>query len=152
MGREWIWAIIMGSLKEINQDAQANGVLPSTLPDGDPSIARQSRRSAILVGFFVATQTGALRTSLCQERLLQASPPRLRRHWKRLIGPARGSACTSRTGSPAFPPSVIPHEWFLTGKCAVSAACPTPWEKAADAGGRHPENPYPEAGTVSPSL
>jgi hypothetical protein len=54
--REGILAIIMGSLEEINQDAQANGVRPSTLPDGDPSIARQSRRRAILIGLFVATQ------------------------------------------------------------------------------------------------
>ena len=48
--------MIMGSLKEINQDAQANGVRPSTLPDGAPSIARQLGRHVILVGFFVATQ------------------------------------------------------------------------------------------------
>ena len=48
--------MIMGSLKEINQDAQANGVRPSTLPDGDPSIARQSRRRFILISFFVARQ------------------------------------------------------------------------------------------------
>lgn len=48
--------MIMGSLKEINQDAQANGVRPSTLPDGAPSIARQSRRRFILISFFVARQ------------------------------------------------------------------------------------------------
>jgi hypothetical protein len=48
--------MIMGSLKERNQDAQANGVRTSTLPDGDPSVARQSRRRAILSRFFVAMQ------------------------------------------------------------------------------------------------
>jgi len=44
MGRTGIWVIIMGSLEEINQDAQANGGRASTFPDGDPSRSRQPRR------------------------------------------------------------------------------------------------------------
>ena len=71
--------MIMGSLKEINQDAQANGVRPSTLPDGDPSIARQLRRHVILVGFFVATQGQSQKAKTwiddsggCVERLVLA--------------------------------------------------------------------------------
>jgi hypothetical protein len=50
--------MIMGSLEEINQDAQANGGRASTLPDGDPSRSRQSRRCNNLISFFVAMQVG----------------------------------------------------------------------------------------------
>ena len=82
MDREGILAMIMGSLKEINQDAQANGVRPSTLPDGDPSIARQLGRHVILVGFFVATQGQSQKaktwidndSGVCVERLFLGAP------------------------------------------------------------------------------
>jgi hypothetical protein len=66
MGRTGIWVFIMGSLEEINQDAQANGGRASTLPDGDPSRSRQSRRCTNLISFFVATQVGRAPRDLLQ--------------------------------------------------------------------------------------